>query len=84
MGDKVPKHIYHSIVCKRELLLVIGPVIVAPPRDLAAAGCTAAVSEMQALLEHAPVRLPAKREALRVLKAVRGPSVHTRLCGARV
>ena len=45
-----------QIIGESKLALAIGTLIVAPARDPAAAGCAPAVTEMQALFDHTPVR----------------------------
>jgi hypothetical protein len=45
-----------QIVGETELGLAIDALIVAPPRDPAAAGCAPAVAEVQTLFDDAPVR----------------------------
>jgi hypothetical protein len=51
-----------QVVGKGELGLVIDAVIVASTRYPAASGGAAAIAQMQALLEHAPIGLAARRE----------------------
>ena len=46
-----------QIVGERQLGLAVDPLIIAPARDPAAAGCAAAIAEMETLFDHAPVRL---------------------------
>jgi hypothetical protein len=52
-----------EVVGKTEFCLAVDAALVAPARDPRPAGATAAISDMQSLLDHAPVRFSAGREA---------------------